>query len=287
VSSTTMVLTTPTSGGTLSQDPNKPSGLTNPLLSFNDGLKTTSAILIQAMNTPEVVKDLTGGGAKLVVDDGKSNASLLGVNGPFIYIEGSSTNPDEARSVVQRAQQKVRDELVNRQKALNAPPSTYITIADVVSPSLPQVQRGLQLQFAVAGLVITILGGIAGAYGAERIFAARRRRTATPSAQAASAQSPAPAPVPVPPVRATPPRPTTEPAIDPATVRFSPVPHPATNGNQVTIKHPPVPAPAPAKNPATAHIPAPSTNHPAPGHNSGQPTTNGVDAPMPKPIRSR
>jgi hypothetical protein len=53
VSTTTMVLTTPTGGGTLSQDPTKPNGLTNPLLNFDEGLKTAATIVIHAMNTPE------------------------------------------------------------------------------------------------------------------------------------------------------------------------------------------------------------------------------------------
>lgn len=211
LSATTMVLTTPTSGGTLSQDPSKPTGLTNPLLNFDDGLKTTSAILIQAMNTPDVVKSLTaGGGTKITINDGSSNASLLGVNGPFIYIEGESASAEDARAVVQRAQQLVRDELVNRQKALNAPPSTYITIVDVVPPSVPEVQRGAQLQFAAAGLVLTIIGGLAGAYAAERLFAARRRRDGEEPAQ------------PLPPR----PKDIDQNAIDPPTVRYGPVPHP-------------------------------------------------------------
>jgi hypothetical protein len=233
VSSTTMVLTTPTTGGTLSQDPNKPTGLTNPLLNFDDGLKTTSAILIQAMNTPDVVKELTAGGAKLTINDGSSNASLLGVNGPFVFIESDSRRADDARAIVQRAQQRVRDELVNRQKALNAPPSTYITIVDVVPPSVPLIQRGKQLQFAVVGLVLTILGGLAGAYGAERMFAARRKRAGTE------------------PVRPpAPPRPVDldQNAVDPVTVRFSPVSH-ATNGSAVPATNGDAPLPKPVRTP--------------------------------------
>jgi hypothetical protein len=242
VSSTTMVLTTPTSGGTLSQDPSKPTGLTNPLLNFDDGLKTTSAILIQAMNTPDVVKELTSGGAaEVIIDDGSSNANLLGVNGPFVFIEADSKRADESKAIVQRAQQRVRDELLNRQKALNAPPTTYITIVDVVPPSVPEVQRGQRVQLALAGLVVTSIGGIAGAYGAERIFAARRRR---PPSQ------PAPPP---------PPRPVDrdQNGVEPATVRFTSVPHPVSNGS-----------PIPPKNPVPAN-------------------KNGVDSPLPKPIHTR
>lgn len=215
LSSTTMVLTTPTSGGTLSQDPTKPTGLTNPLLNFDDGLKTTSAILIQAMNTPEVKRELgvDGGPSTLLIDDGSSNANLLGVNGPFVYLEGESTSAGEAREVVLRAQQRVRDELVNRQKALNAPPTTYITMVDVVPPSMPEVQRGDQMQIAGAAAVLVGVGGLLGAYGAQRLLAARRRRYPEE-----------PAGVPLDP----------QPLPDPATVRFAPVAHAAKNGTPVS-----------------------------------------------------
>jgi hypothetical protein len=201
-SSTMLVLTTPTSGGTLSQDPSKPTGLTNPLLNFDDGLKTTSAILIQAMNTPEAFRELGAEGAsKLTVNDGGGNPELFGVNGPFVFIEGESSTGEQARALVQRAQQRVREELLNRQKALNAPPSTYITMVDVVAPSAPEIQRGEQLQIAAAALVLTIVAGLAGAYGAHRILAARRDRT-----------PPSP--------------PADRNAADPSTIRFTPVPTP-------------------------------------------------------------
>jgi hypothetical protein len=211
VSSTTMVLTIPTSGGTLSQDPSKPTGLTNPLLNFGDGLKTTSAILIQSMNTPEVAAEIgVGGSTKITINDGSGNAALMGVTGPFVFIQGESSSADEARGVVLRAQQRVRDELLNRQKALNAPPITYITMVDVVPPSTPEVQRGTQLQLAAAALVLTVITGLLGAYAADRIRSGRRRR----ADDADTELNPEP-----------------EPDTDPATVKFAPVAPP--NGTPV------------------------------------------------------
>jgi hypothetical protein len=207
LSSSLMVLTTPTSGGTLSQDPSKPTGLTNPLLNFDDGLKTTSAILIQAMNTPEVARELGAEGTnKLTIGDGAGNPDLFGVNGPFVYIEGESASAESARALVQLAQQRVRDELINRQKALGAPPSTYITMVDVVPPSAPEIQRSDQIQLAGVALVLTAIAGLAGAYAAERMLTNRRRRD---DAQPA-ALDPGP--------------------VDPSTVRFAPVPHPSNGG---------------------------------------------------------
>jgi hypothetical protein len=210
VSSTTMVLTIPTSGGTFSQDPSKPTGLTNPLLNFGDGLKTTSAILIQSMNTPEVAQEIgaAGGSTKITINDGSGNAALMGVTGPFVFIQGESSSAEEAQAVVLRAQQRIRDELLNRQKALNAPPITYITMVDVVPPSTPEVQRGAQLQLGAAGLVLTVITGLLGAYGAERLLAARRRKADGEAVE----DEPEPD------------------SPDPATVKFSPVPAPGQNG---------------------------------------------------------
>jgi hypothetical protein len=231
MSSTTMVLTIPTSGGTLSQDPSKPTGLTNPLLNFGDGLKTTSAILIQSMNTPEVADELgVGDATKLTVNDGSGNPGLLGVSGPFVYIEADAASAEEARGVVFAAQERVRRELLNRQKALNAPPVTYITMSDVVPASTPEVMRDTQIQLAAAALVLIVIGGLVGAYAAERLRAGRRRKDPTGAEPAGPT-----------------PDTTDSAAVDPATVRFSPVGRP--NGKPVPANGSDVPVPQQVRTP--------------------------------------
>ena len=110
VSSTTMVLTTTQFGGTESQDPTKPTDLTNPMLNFNDSLRTTSAILIESMNTKEVADQLgIRGSTTLVVNDGRTNPNLLGSNGPFLYIVGRSGSSAETERVVAEAQKLMQD----------------------------------------------------------------------------------------------------------------------------------------------------------------------------------
>lgn len=201
VSSTTMVLTTPTSGATLSQDPNRPNGLTNPLLNFDTGLKTTSTILIQAMNTPEVGSRLgaTGGSTKMTIDDGSSNPALLDNNGPFVYIQVESATPEDAQSVVLEAQQLIRQELVDRQVALNAPPETYIAMTDVVSPTAPEITRAMQMRMTGVGFVGTFLLGMALAYYLYRRkgkqFATDRQNLDPAAPVAYPAQSTTPPPV--------------------------------------------------------------------------------------------
>src|SRR6478672_2529035 len=154
VSSSTMVLTTTQFGGTESRDPTKPTDLTNPLLNFNDSLTTTSAILIEAMNTGSVDRQLgITGSTQLVVDDGRTNPDLLGLNGPFLYIVGRSTSPAEAKRVVLQAQVLTSQKLRDWQSALNAPEKTYLTLAEVVPPSAPVPVRGRAIKYGLLGFL--------------------------------------------------------------------------------------------------------------------------------------
>jgi membrane protein implicated in regulation of membrane protease activity len=181
VSRAFMVLATPAGGGTLSLDPSKPTGLTNPLLNFNDGLKTTTGILMQAVNTPEEMEAL-GAGPKtqttVVINDGSTSPDLLSSsqNGPFIYIEGDSTTPAMASGVVLKAQQKIRAELVSRQEALNAPKSTFLTMVDVIAPTTPVSKMTTKLQLTGVAAVLVLVLGLGGAYARERLRESRRLR---------------------------------------------------------------------------------------------------------------
>jgi hypothetical protein len=179
VSRAFMVLSTPTSGGTLSQDPSKPTGLTNPLLNFNDGLKTTSGILIQALNTPDELAAL-GGGPKssttVTIDDGSTSPDLLSssANGPFVYIEVEATSPQTTLNTVMKVQQKVRSELLDRQKALNAPPITYLTMVDVIPVSTPVTKATLKYQLTGVAFAMVLILGLGGVYSRDRIRETRR-----------------------------------------------------------------------------------------------------------------
>lgn len=164
-----MVLTTPAAGGI--KEPDRPVGLSNPLLLFNDGLRTTASILIQSQNTRDALEQLgqqKDGPTTVIINDGSTNPDVLGTNGPFIYVEGDSTSFEDARGIVVRAQQRIRDELVARQKALGAPESTFISVVDVTSASEPEALLAPKAKAAAVGFVLTLLFGLAGAYWFER-----------------------------------------------------------------------------------------------------------------------
>nr|BFE85741.1 hypothetical protein GCM10020093_083420 [Planobispora longispora] len=53
-----MVVTIPTTGGSVSGDPKQPLLYTNPLANFDHGLSMTASLLIQAMGSPEMAAEL-------------------------------------------------------------------------------------------------------------------------------------------------------------------------------------------------------------------------------------
>ncbi|TYB69597.1 hypothetical protein FXF51_05345 [Nonomuraea sp. PA05] len=189
VSTASMVLTVPATGGTLETEPASKPGLTNPLLQFNDALRTTAGILILATNRADVYKEVgapDGGPVTVTINDGRTNPDLLSIstNGPFIYVEVEGDDPAAVREVMRKAQQRVRLELGRRQTELDAPISTHIGIMDVMPPSGPRAVVSDRLMFAGFGGVFGLIAGIGVAYGVQRV-----RWSRAPAA-------PEPAPVP-------------------------------------------------------------------------------------------
>ncbi|MEU9835226.1 hypothetical protein AB0D67_27140 [Streptosporangium sp. NPDC048047] len=199
VSTTSMVLTTPATGGTLPADPTRPIGLTNPLLQFSDGLRVTAGILILSMNTPEVAAELglvQGGTTEITINDGRTNPDLLGIstNGPFVYVEVRSRSAAEAQSVVLKAKQRIRKELLTRQQALRAPRSTFISVVDVVPSSTPEAKITSKLMAAGGVLFAVLTIGFGVAYGVTEARASGRRRAAAPAGPSFPTAAPTAAP---------------------------------------------------------------------------------------------
>jgi hypothetical protein len=177
VSSGYMVLTAPAAGGVV--DPSKPAWSTNPLLQFNDGLKTTAGILIQAMNTPDVDAALgapEGGPTTLTVNDGSTNPALTSsTTGPFIYVQVDGTSPVGVRELVLLAENRMRDDLAGRQLQLQAPKSTYLLLTDVVPPAAPVVTRTVKWEAAGGVLIGALVLGFGAAYAGGRLRDSSKR----------------------------------------------------------------------------------------------------------------
>ncbi|MBF8191063.1 hypothetical protein ITP53_36215 [Nonomuraea sp. K274] len=179
VSTASMVLTVPATGGTLETEPQNRPGLTNPLLQFNDALRTTAGILILATNRPDVYAEVgapEGGPTSLVINDGRTNPDLLGIstNGPFVYVEVEGDSPATVTEVMRKAQQRVRLELAKRQTAVNAPVSTHIGIMDVMPPTVPRQMIQDRLVAAALGGLAGVVAGLGVAYAVQRLRARGR-----------------------------------------------------------------------------------------------------------------
>ncbi|MEU6414810.1 MULTISPECIES: hypothetical protein [Microbispora] len=187
--STSLAFFAPPSGGTLSFDPDRPEGLTNPLLQYNDSLRTVAGILIVKMNSSSALQELgitDDSPTKLVVDDGRSNAELMGIvsNGPFVLISVTSNSRAAVSDMMTRVERRMRDELIKEQRALGAPAGTYIAMNRVAVQEPKEILtdkfQGAAGAF-LAALVITL--GLA--------YAGRNRRTArSGAAGTASAVAP-------------------------------------------------------------------------------------------------
>ncbi|MGH3851999.1 MAG: hypothetical protein ACRDR6_00565 [Pseudonocardiaceae bacterium] len=166
VSSATTVLTTSVNGATLAQAPAPPTPRVNPLYSL-DGMATAASILIEVLSTQDVAHQLgvvKGGATTFTVSDGSAIPQLLGSTGPFIVIEGHSTSAASARDIVARVEQRLRDELLARQKALDAPPATFISLTDVVPPTTPEAQYTRKLEVAAGVLLLGLIASTGVAY---------------------------------------------------------------------------------------------------------------------------
>ncbi|GAA0361334.1 hypothetical protein GCM10009530_08530 [Microbispora corallina] len=196
---TSLVLATPVNGGVSSKDPNRPLERANPLLQFNDALKTAASIVIQSMNTQDVWTQLGApkdGPTVITIDDGRSNPKVLDITGPYIYIRVQARDPGTASAVLANAQRRVREELIGWQKTLGAPPTTFLTVANIVPASRPEASESARWQGAVGAGLLVACAGLAGAYALRRRAARPRSEDAvTPDEEArpvdvAAAESP-------------------------------------------------------------------------------------------------
>ncbi|MFC4058790.1 hypothetical protein ACFOWE_10820 [Planomonospora corallina] len=179
-----VVLTVPPTGGTQPLDDEFPNWPSNPLLNFNDGLNMAASMVIHALNRPEVAAELgvhPDGETTYKASNGASNPELL-MNSPFVFIEGEAPTAAEAREIVRKAAARARAELDSRQKLVNAPPSTYITVVDVMPPTTPQKLQGSRMRAVIAGLAVGVVMSLFLVFAADSFADARRAGRRRPEA---------------------------------------------------------------------------------------------------------
>jgi hypothetical protein len=178
VSTSVLLLTTPRTGPTEPIDSKYPNEITNPLLNFEQGLSLTASMLIQTLSAPEAVASLgisPGGDTSYEVNNGSTNPELL-ESGPFVFIEGTSTSPEDAQDIVRRVSALAPRDLAMRQKELDAPTSTYITVTEVVPPTTPEPLKVKKLRAAGAAGLLAVLASLAATFAFESIASHRQLR---------------------------------------------------------------------------------------------------------------
>ncbi|MFB4272383.1 hypothetical protein [Nonomuraea sp. GTA35] len=185
-----LVLTAPTSGGILPPDPDQPIPRVNPLLNFDHGLDVAASILISVMSTPDMVAAMgvtSGGPTTYAVTNGTNNLESL-ATGPLVFVEGESRTPEEATRIARKAIDRIEQELNVRQRQVQAPEGTYITISEAVPPTTPAPQQGRKLRSAASALGLGVIASLCGAFAAESLSGplsgalARLRRRGQPPA---------------------------------------------------------------------------------------------------------
>ncbi|MEO3799596.1 hypothetical protein [Nonomuraea sp. B1E8] len=174
--SAVLVLTAPTSGGTVPPDPGQPVPQVNPLLNFGHGLDVAASMLINVMSTPDMVAEMgvrPDGDTTYAVTNGTNNLESL-ATGPLVFVEGESRTPEAATRMARAVIERVRQELDVRQRQVQAPPETYITISETVPPTTPVPQQGRKLRSAAAALGLGMIAALCAAFAAESLSAARR-----------------------------------------------------------------------------------------------------------------
>lgn len=167
----TLVLTAPTSGGVTVINPKDATGPGNPLLDFQGSLTITTQLLIQSLSSPTVQQNIANQTDATTMQAGDGQTG-----GPFVVIVADAPSREKAEKSVALALQYASDELNQRQKALNAPPSTFIVTQVVVAPT--QATTKLSSKFKVGGIALAagLVIGLAAAFAWESMAGNRRRK---------------------------------------------------------------------------------------------------------------
>lgn len=146
-------------------------GIANPLLAFADSLTTDASLLIQNLNSPAAQQVIAAQGGTATIT--ASNGDL---DGPFIVVVADDPDPAHVRQTVQLAFAYAEKELIQREKALGAPPVQYIAFKSVVDPTDTVPKLGGKSRFLGATVILALAASLTTVYAAET-YGRRRQRT--------------------------------------------------------------------------------------------------------------
>lgn len=169
----TIVLTAPVSGGVTQLNPQNATGPGNPLLDFEGSLTITTQLLIESLSSPTVQAQIAaqGGTGTFQAGDGETG-------GPFVVIIADANSKALAERTVTLALNFASNELNQRQKALQAPASTFINTQVVVAATPATTKLSSKLKTSGAALAVGLILSLATAFAVESRSINRRRRKA-------------------------------------------------------------------------------------------------------------
>ncbi|KOX24740.1 hypothetical protein ADK67_17170 [Saccharothrix sp. NRRL B-16348] len=191
-SSGVMVFTSPSAGGSFSENISPEDAVrVNPLLSFDGSLTTTAQIISQILADPKTRKESLG-----LDKESTENFTAAGggMGGPFLFVTADGSTPEAAERLVTTVMEFATKELDEQQTALKAPASTFITSQVIVNPTEAEAQIGGKVRYAGAAFVLLMLLTTAATFGGDSVLNHLRRRREAREGASEDAAPPADAP---------------------------------------------------------------------------------------------
>jgi capsular polysaccharide biosynthesis protein len=166
-SSSTVVLVQPQQPG---------AGQSNPLLDLNQGMNTTAAIVVQAMNSRVVSGELG-----LVTDEDSFTVKNIGgaginntVDRPFVSVTAQSSSPARSTEIVGWVMDRTQRELTDLQRNLQVRKRKYVVMESVADPAPAKSIRSGQLSALAAVTLLGISMTVAFSWGYDRMISRAR-----------------------------------------------------------------------------------------------------------------
>jgi hypothetical protein len=168
-----MVLTSSAAGGKVTPGGSpKDAVQINPLLAFDGSLTTTAQILAQILGDPQTRTQLDAGAGSTSTFTAKNGDQ----NGPFVFVLTEANSPQTAQELVGKVMARAKQELSDRQKALQAPAQTFISAETLVQPTEAEALIGGKVRYGGAALVLLLLMTTVATFGADSVITNLRRR---------------------------------------------------------------------------------------------------------------
>jgi uncharacterized protein involved in exopolysaccharide biosynthesis len=145
----------------------------NPMLAFADSLTTDAQLVIQTLNSPAAIAEIAalGGTASYKATTGPGQ-------GPFIMVTADSLTAGPTTLTVELVFRYAVQQLQQQERAVGAPPASYIILDNVVTPTPAALKAGGKSRFAGVAVILAFVASLSATYFADSYLRRRRARPA-------------------------------------------------------------------------------------------------------------